>query len=317
MEAGRIRALIIEDNQDITANLYAFLEPLGYELDCSANGHIGLEMAVAGTFDVIVLDIMLPGMDGLAVCRALREEHVDPTPILMLTARDTVADRVTGLDCGADDYLVKPFSMKELDARLRALVRRARGRQTRSVLRWEDIELDPAAHSATRSGVPLRLSPTGFVILETLLRAAPAVVPRTELEQAIWGIFRRTAMPCVPISMNALTGQTVYLSASQDDPHGGIRWFGMNKTSSFLNGLCAGCSALWRAIFLFRPLAALRDREARRVRTRSLSRRIAEAFLVLTLVTGGIFSLSAYLSYDYAITHVIRWHMEPIMHVCS
>ena len=96
MEAGRIRALIIEDNQDITANLYAFLEPLGYELDCSANGHIGLEMAVAGTFDVIVLDIMLPGMDGLAVCRALREEHVDPTPILMLTARDTVADRVTG-----------------------------------------------------------------------------------------------------------------------------------------------------------------------------------------------------------------------------
>ena len=174
MEAGRIRALIIEDNQDITANLYAFLEPLGYELDCSA---------------VIVLDIMLPGMDGLAVCRALREEHVDPTPILMLTARDTVADRVTGLDCGADDYLVKPFSMKELDARLRALVRRARGRQTRSVLRWEDIELDPAAHSATRSGVPLRLSPTGFVILETLLRAAPAVVPRTELEQAIWGDF--------------------------------------------------------------------------------------------------------------------------------
>lgn len=189
MEAGRIRALIIEDNQDITANLYAFLEPLGYELDCSANGHIGLEMAVAGTFDVIVLGIMLPGMDGLAVCRALREDHVDPTPILMLTARDTVADRVTGLDCGADDYLVKPFSMKELDARLRALVRRARGRQTRSVLCWEDIELDPAAHSATRSGVPLRLSPTGFVILETLLRAAPAVVPRTELEQAIWGDF--------------------------------------------------------------------------------------------------------------------------------
>ena len=87
----------------------------------------------------------------------------------------------------------------------------------------------------------------------------------------------------------------------------------MNKTSSFLNGLCAGCSALWRAIFLFRPLAALRNRVARRVRTRSLSRRIAEAFLVLTLVTGGIFSLSAYLSYDYAITHVIRWHMEPIM----
>ena len=97
---------------------------------------------------------MLPGMDGLAVCRALREEHVDPTPILMLTARDTVADRVTGLDCGADDYLVKPFSMKELDARLRALVRRARGRQTRSVLRWEDIELDPRPTAQPGAGFP-------------------------------------------------------------------------------------------------------------------------------------------------------------------
>ncbi len=187
METGRVRALIIEDNQDITANLYAFLEPLGYELDCAFNGNTGLERAVEGSFDVIVLDIMLPGMDGLAVCRALREKHADATPILMLTARDTIADRVAGLDCGADDYLVKPFSMKELDARLRALVRRAQGRQTRSILRWEDIELDPAAHSVTRSGVPLRLSPTGFIILETLLRAVPATVARAELEQAIWG----------------------------------------------------------------------------------------------------------------------------------
>lgn len=154
MEAGRIRALIIEDNQDITANLYAFLEPLGYELDCSANGHIGLEMAVAGTFDVIVLDIMLPGMDGLAVCRALREEHVDPTPILMLTARDTVADRVTGLDCGADDYLVKPFSMKELDARLRALVRRARGRQTAASYVGKILSLIPRPTAQPGAGFP-------------------------------------------------------------------------------------------------------------------------------------------------------------------
>lgn len=154
MEAGRIRALIIEDNQDITANLYAFLEPLGYELDCSANGHIGLEMAVAGTFDVIVLDIMLPGMDGLAVCRALREEHVDPTPILMLTARDTVADRVTGLDCGADDYLVKPFSMKELDARLRALVRRARGRQTAASYVGKTLSLIPRPTAQPGAGFP-------------------------------------------------------------------------------------------------------------------------------------------------------------------
>ena len=154
MEAGRIRALIIEDNQDITANLYAFLEPLGYELDCSANGHIGLEMAVAGTFDVIVLDIMLPGMDGLAVCRALREDHVDPTPILMLTARDTVADRVTGLDCGADDYLVKPFSMKELDARLRALcAARGGGRPAASYV-GKTLSLIPRPTAQPGAGFP-------------------------------------------------------------------------------------------------------------------------------------------------------------------
>ena len=180
---------IVEDDQNIREIESFALKNSGYtimDFECAKDFYHQLAEKVP---DCILLDIMLPGMDGLAVCRALREEHVDPTPILMLTARDTVADRVTGLDCGADDYLVKPFSMKELDARLRALVRRARGRQTRSVLRWEDIELDPAAHSATRSGVPLRLSPTGFVILETLLRAAPAVVPRTELEQAIWGDF--------------------------------------------------------------------------------------------------------------------------------
>ena len=187
MEQRRLRALIVEDNQDITANLYAFLEPLGYELDCAATGTAGLELAAGGTFDVIVLDIMLPGMGGLAVCHALRTRYTVATPILMLTARDTVADRVTGLDAGADDYLIKPFSMKELDARLRALVRRAQGRQTLSVLRWGDIELDPAAHSASRSGTPLKLSPTGFTILETLLRAAPRIVSRAELEREIWG----------------------------------------------------------------------------------------------------------------------------------
>lgn len=187
MEQRRLHVLIIEDNQDITANLYAFLEPLGYELDCAGTGTAGLELAISGNFDAIVLDIMLPGMDGLAVCHALRNRYTMSTPILMLTARDTVADRVTGLDTGADDYLVKPFSMKELDARLRALVRRAQGKQTRAVLSWNDIELDPAAHRASRSGTPLKLSPTGFTILETLLRAAPRIVSRTELEREIWG----------------------------------------------------------------------------------------------------------------------------------
>ena len=180
---------IVEDDVNIREIERYALKNSGYEVEEFESGESLFKRLERAVPSLLLLDIMLPGMDGLAVCRALREEHVDPTPILMLTARDTVADRVTGLDCGADDYLVKPFSMKELDARLRALVRRARGRQTRSVLRWEDIELDPAAHSATRSGVPLRLSPTGFVILETLLRAAPAGVHRRVLEQAIWGDF--------------------------------------------------------------------------------------------------------------------------------
>ncbi len=187
MSAPRIHALIIEDNQDITANLYAFLEPLGYELDCAHTGTAGLESARNGRFDVIMLDIMLPGLDGLSVCRALRREHAVDTPILMLTARDTVADRVAGLDDGADDYLVKPFSMKELDARLRALVRRAQGTQTTASLRWEDLTLDPASHTACRAGLPLKLGPTAFTILAALMRAAPRIVSRAELEQAVWG----------------------------------------------------------------------------------------------------------------------------------
>ena len=119
-----VSVLLVEDNEDILANLYAYLEPLGYELDCARNGRTGLEMAASGQFDLVVLDIMLPGLDGISLCRALREEHGVQVPVIMLTARDTVADRVLGLDAGADDYLVKPFALRELEARIRALLRR-------------------------------------------------------------------------------------------------------------------------------------------------------------------------------------------------
>lgn len=182
------RVLVVEDEASIREMVALNLKMAGWEVVEAPSAERALELMHGGEpCDAALLDIMLPGMDGLAVCRALRERYADPTPILMLTARDTVADRVAGLDCGADDYLIKPFSMKELDARLRALVRRAQGRQTRAVLRWEDVELDPAAHTAARAGVPLRLGPTAFVILETLLRAAPGVVPRAELERELWG----------------------------------------------------------------------------------------------------------------------------------
>lgn len=183
--------LLIEDNEDILAMLYEWLEPLGYELDCARNGKTGLEMATSDNFDCIVLDIMLPGLDGLSLCRSLRQQG-RTVPVLILTARDTVDDRVAGLEAGADDYLVKPFALSELEARIRALLRRAGGDladrrgQRGQILRFADLECDEQRHSARRQGRELQLSPTGFLILSRLLRAAPGLVRREELEAAIW-----------------------------------------------------------------------------------------------------------------------------------
>src|ERR1043165_45237 len=127
-----MRVLIIEDNPDIVANLYGFLEPKGYVLDTAANGYGGLALATEHEYDAVVLDVMLPGLNGLELCRKLRGELGKSTPVLMLTARDTLEDKVAGFESGADDYLVKPFSMVELEVRLRALVRRSRGVQATS-----------------------------------------------------------------------------------------------------------------------------------------------------------------------------------------
>lgn len=185
--------LLVEDNEDILVMLYAFFEPLGYELDCARNGRAGLEQALAGHFDCLVLDVMLPGMDGITLCRTLREKHNCRTPIIMLTARDTVPDRVLGLESGADDYLIKPFALKELEARIRALIRareRGGGGGTGGAggeLRYADVVLDVPGHRVSRQGREVRLSPTGFRILRELMRVAPALVPREELEHTLWG----------------------------------------------------------------------------------------------------------------------------------
>ena len=180
-----VSVLLVEDNEDILANLYAYLEPLGYELDCARNGRTGLEMAASGQFDLVVLDIMLPGLDGISLCRALREEHGVQVPVIMLTARDTVADRVLGLDAGADDYLVKPFALRELEARIRALLRRGRTQESAQggELRVDDVCIDVAGHRVTRQGREVKVSPTGFRILCELARRAPALVRREELER--------------------------------------------------------------------------------------------------------------------------------------
>lgn len=176
--------LFIEDNEDILLNLFAWFEAGGYECDCARNGPAGLELAKSGKFSCIILDIMLPGMDGIELCRRLRGGGSD-VPVIMLTARDETADKIAGLEAGADDYLVKPFSLKELEARIKAVLRR--GRSSGKKPAFGGIELDPERHRALRDGMELRLSPTGFRILEALVAAAPGLVRREELEGMLWG----------------------------------------------------------------------------------------------------------------------------------
>lgn len=183
-----MRILIIEDNKDIVANLYGFLEPKGYVLDTAANGYGGLALAAEHEYDAVVLDVMLPGLNGLEFCRKLRGELAKSTPVLMLTARDTLEDKVAGFESGADDYLVKPFSLVELEIRLRALVRRARGAQAGSaVLQFGDLSFDTVHYEVRRAGRPLALTRTGFTILKCLMKDAPRVVPRDTLEHEVWG----------------------------------------------------------------------------------------------------------------------------------
>lgn len=181
------RLLIIEDNPELVANLYAFFEPLGYVLDDARDGLTGLRMATQNVYDAVLLDLMLPRLDGMTLCRRLREEFQNPVPVLMLTARDPVEDRVEGFALGADDYLVKPFSLKELDARIKALVRRAQGRQVQGTLVWEDLRVETRAPQASRQGRPLALTPTTHKLLLSLVRAAPDVVKKQELEYLLWG----------------------------------------------------------------------------------------------------------------------------------
>lgn len=183
-----MRILIVEDHPDILANLYGFLTPKGHLLDSARNGYAALALASENEYDVIVLDIGLPGLDGLALCRKLRGELSVSTPVLMLTARDSLDDKVAGFDSGADDYLVKPFSLVELEVRLKALVRRAEGRHAgSSKLRVGALVFDLDTQQASRDGQPVHLTRTGYVLLRALMGAAPRIVSREALEQAVWG----------------------------------------------------------------------------------------------------------------------------------
>lgn len=183
-----MRILIIEDNPDIVANLYGFFEPRGHVLDAAGNGYAGLALAAQHDYDAVILDVMLPGLNGLELCEKIRRELGKSMPILMLTARDTLEDKVAGFGSGADDYLVKPFSLVELDVRLQALVRRAHGGYAgNSMLAVGDLTFDTEKFEVRRAGQSLVLTKTGYTILKLLMRHSPKVVSREHLIHEVWG----------------------------------------------------------------------------------------------------------------------------------
>jgi DNA-binding response OmpR family regulator len=185
--AHQASILLIEDHRDIADMVGSYFESKGYQLDYAADGVTGLHLAVVNDYDAVVLDLMLPGMDGLLLCRKLREEARRDTPLIMLTARDTQQDKIDGLDAGADDYLVKPFDIRELEARVRALVRRGSGRVASELLRVADLTLDTGTLEVQRAGEKLNLTPIGLRLLSALMRASPRVVSRQDLEREVWG----------------------------------------------------------------------------------------------------------------------------------
>ena len=181
-----MKFLIIEDNADIAANIGDYLEDCGHIVDFAYDGVTGLHLAVVNDFDAIVLDLMLPGMDGIDVCKRLREDAKKDTPVLMLTARDRLEHKLQGFETGADDYMVKPFELQELEARLQVLIKRSKGKQAR-ILQVADLAYNLDTLTVERAGQQLSLNPTGLKLLHRLMEASPSVVSREELELRVWG----------------------------------------------------------------------------------------------------------------------------------
>jgi DNA-binding response OmpR family regulator len=181
-----MRILVVEDNQDILANIIEYMELKGCQVRGALDGLTGLHLAATEHFDVIILDIMLPGVDGNQICRSLRSRSKRHVPIIMLTARDELSDRLTGFKSGADDYVVKPFALSELLARMQALSRRING-SGRRLLHLHDLTYDLDTLEIRRAGSPLKLNPTNLKLLAILMQKSPAVVSRRELEEALWG----------------------------------------------------------------------------------------------------------------------------------
>jgi two-component system copper resistance phosphate regulon response regulator CusR len=204
-----MRMLVIEDEKTPAAFLAKGLREAGFAVNLARDGETGLELARTTKFDLLIVDIMLPNKDGWEVVAELRRGGMG-TPILFLTARDSVRDRVKGLELGADDYLVKPFAFSELLARVRSVLRRAPAHQE-DCLRIDDLELDLKRHKAVRSGVPLNLTPKEFLLLAHLVRSAGEVVSRAEIAEHVWDIGFRTDTNVVEVVVRRLR-------AKVDDP---------------------------------------------------------------------------------------------------
>ena len=201
------RVLVAEDDRSVRESLVLALELEGYAVDAVGDGEQALDAVLAAEPDVVILDVMMPFLDGLSVCRRLRARGVR-VPILMLTARHEVTDRVSGLDAGADDYLVKPFALDELGARLRALLRRTSVTGQETSMRIDDLVLDPLGRTVERGGVPLDLTKTEFDLLELLMVNAGVVLSRDVIYERIWGFDFETSSRSLDVYVGYLRTKT-------------------------------------------------------------------------------------------------------------
>ncbi len=184
-----LRLLIVTEDEPLAQALYDYLTPLGYNLDRASSGMTGWSRGSSGSYEVLLLDMVLSGMDGLTLCRRLREEVGLESPVLMFMAGESLETRVLCLNWGADGFISKSADMREVEAMIRAVARRFRAQHAPHRLTWAGLELDPQTHTATCEGVPLQLRPTAFTILARLMRQAPGIVTKKDLEYEIYGEF--------------------------------------------------------------------------------------------------------------------------------